>query len=59
MQLHLQQEGYDMLVAYNGTDRLAIEHGYLYLPDCIVLDVMLPDHNGWEIAKRTTLSMQS
>ena len=48
-----------MLVAYNCTDAMANEHETLNSPDCIVLDVMLPDHDGWEITKRTTLSMQS
>lgn len=47
LQLYLLQEGYDVLVAYNGTDALAVVHDYLCNPDCIVLDVMLPDYDGW------------
>ena len=38
-----------MLVAYNGKDALDIVRDHL--PDCILLDVMLPDYNGWEITE--------
>jgi len=47
---YLQQEGYAVLVAYNGKDALAIVRDQS--PDCLVLDVMLPDHDGWEITQR-------
>jgi DNA-binding response OmpR family regulator len=52
VQRYLQQEGYAVLVAYNGKDALAIAIGRDQAPDCIVLDVMLPDYNGWEITQR-------
>lgn len=52
VQRYLQQEGYAVLVAYNGKDALAIAIGRDQAPDCIVLDVMLPDYNGWEITRR-------
>jgi two-component system alkaline phosphatase synthesis response regulator PhoP len=50
VQHYLQQEGYDVLVAYNGLDALVVVRDYL--PDCIVLDVLLPDYDGWEILQR-------
>ncbi len=47
---YLQQEGYAVLVAYNGLDALVIVRDQA--PDCIVLDVLLPDHDGWEIIRQ-------
>ncbi|WP_413506574.1 heavy metal response regulator transcription factor [Serratia proteamaculans] len=43
----LGEAGYSVDLARNGTDGLflALEHGY----DAIVLDVMLPGLNGWQI----------
>jgi signal transduction histidine kinase len=46
----LQHEGYAVLVAYNGNDALTFVRDDL--PNCIVLDVMLPDYIGWEITER-------
>ncbi len=46
---YLEQAGYEVLVAYNGVDALTTVRDYL--PDCIVLDVMLPDLDGWEILR--------
>ena len=50
LQRYLQHEGYVVIVAYNGKDALTIVREQA--PDCIVLDVMLPDYNGWEITGR-------
>ena len=47
---YLQQEGYAVLVAYNGLDALVIVRDQV--PDCIVLDVLLPDLVGWDIIQR-------
>jgi DNA-binding response OmpR family regulator len=47
---YLQHEGYAVLVAYNGKD--ALDFVREQAPDCIVLDVMLPDYNSWEITER-------
>jgi two-component system alkaline phosphatase synthesis response regulator PhoP len=47
---YLQQEGYAVLVAYNGLDALVIVRDQA--PDCIVLDVLLPDLVGWDIIQR-------
>ena len=47
---YLQQEGYTVLVAYTGLDALVIVRDQA--PDCIVLDVLLPDLVGWDIIQR-------
>ncbi len=47
---YLEQEGYEVLVAYNGMDALTAVSNYA--PDCVVLDVMMPDLDGWEILRR-------
>lgn len=46
----LRHFGFDTDTAYNGRD--AIEKTRTFKPDAIVLDVMLPDLDGFEIAKR-------
>ncbi len=46
----LEQEGYEVLSAYNGVEGLHVlqqEH-----PNLVVLDVMMPRMNGWETCKR-------
>ena len=45
----LEQEGYQVLTAFNGHEALGvarIEH-----PDAMVLDVMLPKENGYQVAR--------
>jgi two-component system OmpR family response regulator len=46
----LREEGYAVDTANNGEDGLFNAEGYDY--DAIVLDVMLPKLDGWEILKR-------
>ena len=47
---NLVKEGYDVLVSCNGAEalRLAREHR----PDVILLDIMVPQLNGWEVCRR-------
>jgi len=47
---HLRTAGYHPLVASNGPSglRLAAEAG----PDLVVLDVMMPEMDGWEVCER-------
>ena len=47
---NLTKEGYDVVVSGNGNDalRLAREHR----PDVILLDIMVPQLNGWEVCRR-------
>src|SRR5437867_12803008 len=47
---NLTKEGYDVVISGNGNDalRLAREHR----PDVILLDIMVPQVNGWEVCRR-------
>ena len=47
---NLQREGYDTLAAYDGAEglRCALEEA----PDLILLDVMLPEMDGFEVCQR-------
>jgi DNA-binding response OmpR family regulator len=45
----LQRKGYEVLEAIDGIQTLEIARAQH--PDLIVLDVMMPGKNGWEVAK--------
>jgi two-component system cell cycle response regulator len=45
----LQNEGYEVLTAYDGNS--GIEKARTYLPDLILLDVMMPDITGFDVCK--------
>ncbi|MBP7558921.1 MAG: response regulator [Armatimonadetes bacterium] len=44
---NLRLAGYDVLTAYNGREALqAIRE---HRPDCVILDIMMPEMSGWEV----------
>jgi len=45
----LEFEGFDVIHARTGQE--AIEHATTNRPDCIILDLMLPDLNGYQVCK--------
>lgn len=45
----LEQEGYEVLTAFNGHEALGIVR--IEQPDLIVLDVMLPKENGYQVSR--------
>ena len=47
---NLTKEGYDVVLSGNGNEalRLAREHR----PDVLLLDIMVPQLNGWEVCRR-------
>ncbi|MGH7324930.1 MAG: response regulator [Candidatus Rokuibacteriota bacterium] len=47
---NLQKEGYEVLLATNGTD--ALKRVRESRPDVVLLDLMVPQLNGWEICRR-------
>ncbi|MDD5466551.1 MAG: response regulator transcription factor [Anaerolineales bacterium] len=49
MRSYLEQSGYEVLVAYNGESALhALRREH---PDLVLLDLMLPDRDGWDITR--------
>ena len=49
LQDRLQNEGYEVITAYDGNS--GIEKTRTYLPDLILLDVMMPDITGFDVCK--------
>jgi DNA-binding response OmpR family regulator len=47
---NLGKEGYDVLVAASGTD--AVKQAREARPDLVLLDIMVPHLNGWEVCRR-------
>jgi DNA-binding response OmpR family regulator len=45
----MKKNGYHVLVARNGTEAMEIVKEYI--PDIMLLDIMMPDVNGYEICK--------
>jgi DNA-binding response OmpR family regulator len=54
IQFALQQEGYDVAIAGTGPDGL--EQASTQAPDLVVLDVRLPDMDGFEVLRRLRAS---
>ena len=50
LRYHLLKEGYDVVVAANGTD--AVKRARDVRPEVILLDIMVPQLNGWEVCRR-------
>ena len=47
---NLTREGYDVVVAGSGSD--AIKQAREVQPDVVLLDIMVPQVNGWEVCRR-------
>jgi DNA-binding response OmpR family regulator len=45
----VQRKGYQPFIARNGSEVIAI--AYAEIPDFIVLDIMMPDSDGYEVCK--------
>ncbi len=50
LKYNLAKEGYNIEFAFNGFDGIKIAE--VVKPDLIILDLMLPDINGYEVCKR-------
>jgi len=50
MKTNLEIEGYDVITAISG--RTGLASAVVDQPDIIILDIMMPDIDGWEIARR-------
>lgn len=49
IQFNLEREGYSVSLAYNGQD--ALDMAIRHMPDIIILDVMLPKLDGFQVCK--------
>ena len=47
--LYLEKEGYDTKVVYDGNTAMSVFN--FYLPDLVILDLMLPGKDGYDICK--------
>lgn len=48
--LMLQRQGYQVALAHNGAEALSMARNEQ--PDLIVLDIMMPDMDGYEVTRR-------
>jgi CheY-like chemotaxis protein len=49
LEVNLEMEGHEVVTAVDGQD--AVEKARAELPDLILLDVMMPNVNGWQAAE--------
>ena len=49
LNLYLKKDGFDTLLAYNGMQ--AVEYSEKFNPDLILLDIMLPQLDGWQVCR--------
>jgi len=50
LQIVLERKGYEVIVAYRAEEGL--RQAYSHQPDIILLDIMMPDMDGWEVCRR-------
>jgi len=50
LRYHLGKEGYEVVVAANGTE--AVKRARDLKPEVVLLDIMVPQLNGWEVCRR-------
>jgi len=54
IRLNLEQDGFKVISAYNGTE--ALEQVRRQLPNLVLLDVMMPDIDGFEVLQKIRLA---
>jgi CheY-like chemotaxis protein len=50
LKLNLEAYGFDVVMAING--REGLDKAFSEAPDAIILDVRMPDLNGWQVCER-------
>ena len=54
IQFLMEQQGYSVIIAGNGHD--ALDMIYKYIPDLVLLDIMLPGIDGYEVCEIVRLN---
>jgi len=54
IQFLMEQQGYNVMIAQRGED--ALDLIYQYKPDLVLLDIMLPGIDGWEVCEIVRLN---
>ena len=54
LQFLMEQQGYNVLIAKRGED--ALDQIYKYKPDLVILDIMLPGIDGYEVCEIVRLN---
>ncbi len=49
LNLYLKKNGFDTIIAYSG--RQAVDYAEKFTPDLILLDIMLPELDGWQVCR--------
>lgn len=50
IRLYLEKGMYEVMTAYNG--KVAMEAFYQWTPDMVLLDIMMPELDGWEVCRQ-------
>ena len=57
LRLYLQKEGYDTLIANDGAE--AVKIALKEIPDLILLDIMLPSLDGWQVCREIRKTLET
>ena len=49
LRLYIEKEGYTVSIAYDG--KSALEMFHVFAPDLVLLDIMLPELDGWQVCR--------
>ncbi|HAW50634.1 TPA: two-component system response regulator [bacterium] len=50
LKIFLEEEGYTVITSLSG--KKGIDYAHKYQPDFILLDIMMPEIDGWEVCRR-------
>lgn len=57
LRLYLEKEGFETVVANDGEQ--AVEYANKYTPDLILLDIMLPKLDGWQVCRQIRKTLET
>jgi DNA-binding response OmpR family regulator len=56
LRLYLEKDGFETLVANDG--KTAVDYALKYSPDLVLLDIMLPLLDGWQVCRQIRKSSE-